>query len=690
MLDPKTVLPLLVSLFSSASFGFSAEVPEEEPVPAPEKPAKCWEISGPNEIRLLWKEEGVLPYEDNIEMSGKRVSGIISYSIDEEGKVSIEREIFFPQLHEFKSDEDSWFHDYRAYLQDTYGDELLPKLYVDEVEFVPGALEDVVINGVLNIHHAPSKSGLQLSRAFFPSMDERRFVEQWTLRNTTEETVKIQSGNSALRLEDFGARGKFSRLVTSNVPETLSLEAGESTVFSFDISARMEGEEWPASSSKDELGKRKKFLGQMSGSLQLETPDPVLNTLFEFSKIRASESIFESDLGLIHSPGGGRYYVGIWANDQAEYINPFFAYLGYDVGNKSAMNCFRAFAKEMNPEYEPLRYSFEIEGLVKPFPKDRGDAAMIAYGAAHYALALGDKEIAQELWPLIDWCLEYCHRMLTEEGVVASESDEMEGRIETGTANLSTSSLYYGALEHAADLSKELGHDPAEADLFQQRMKKLSAAIESYFGAEVEGLNTYKYYKEHRYLRHWICLPLVVGLHDRKEDTIKGLFEGLWSDNGVHVEKNSANEKVTRIFWDRGTLYALRGTLAAGATEQSLEKLSQFSNKRLLGDRVPYVVEAYPEGDMAHLSAESALYCRVYIEGLFGLQPTGLRSFAVTPRLPEGWNSMSLKGIQAFGEDFDLVVSRKGDGTLNVTVGKGDKVLQSVQLEEGGTGDFSF
>ena len=195
------------------------------------------------------------------------------------------------------------------------------------------------------------------------------------------------------------------------------------------------------------MDKRKALLDELKNSLQLNTPNPVLNQLFEFSKIRASESIFESKLGLIHSPGGGRYYVGIWANDQAEYVNPFFPYLGYDIGNESAMNTYRAFAKEINPEYEKIRYAFEIEGEVPPFLLDRGDAAMIAYGASHFALANGDKKIAEELWPLIKWCLEYCHRQLNKEGVVKSESDEMEGRIETGTANLSTSSLYFGALE---------------------------------------------------------------------------------------------------------------------------------------------------------------------------------------------------------------------------------------------------
>ena len=54
----------------------------------------------------------------------------------------------------------------------------------------------------------------------------------------------------------------------------------------------------------------------------------MLNKAFAFAKVRATESIFATKGGLMHGPGGGRYYAAIWANDQAEYANPFFGYLG--------------------------------------------------------------------------------------------------------------------------------------------------------------------------------------------------------------------------------------------------------------------------------------------------------------------------------------------------------------------------
>ena len=84
----------------------------------------------------------------------------------------------------------------------------------------------------------------------------------------------------------------------------------------------------------------------------------------------------------------------------------------------------------MNDEWKPIPSSIIAEGTdIWNGAGDRGDAAMIAHGAARYVLARGDKEEALRLWPLITWCLEYCNKQLTPEGVVASRSDELEGCI---------------------------------------------------------------------------------------------------------------------------------------------------------------------------------------------------------------------------------------------------------------------
>ncbi|HEY4195558.1 MAG TPA: hypothetical protein VGM63_08480, partial [Mucilaginibacter sp.] len=266
-----------------------------------------------------------------------------------------------------------------------------------------------------------------------------------------------------------------------------------------------------------------------------------------------------------------------------------------------------------------------------------------------------------------------------DQGVVNSDSDELEGRFPAGKANLSTNCLYYDALISAALLGKQLHVPKVQTDHYTEEANRLKINIEKYFGAIVDGYKTYKYYETNSVLRAWICMPLAMGIYDRKEETIEALFSPqLWTADGL------ATEEGDRTFWDRSTLYALRGVLQAGATKTAMTFLQYYSRRRLLGEHVPYPVEAYPEGNQRHLSAESGLYCRIFTEGLFGMRPTGFSSFNCTPRLPDNWNQMELRNIHSFGTIFDLMISRQVNGKILVSVLKG-KNLHTYTLTNGET-----
>jgi cellobiose phosphorylase len=109
----------------------------------------------------------------------------------------------------------------------------------------------------------------------------------------------------------------------------------------------------------------------------------------------------------------------------------------------------------------------------------------------------------------------------------------------------------------------------------------------------------------------------------------------------------------------------------------------------LLGEHVPYAVEAYPEGNQRHLSAESGLYCRIYTEGLFGIRPTGFTRFNCTPRLPAAWNRMALRNIHSFRNIFDLEVTRSGAGKLSITIKMAGKE-KKYTIKEGGTQEITL
>ena len=164
-----------------------------------------------------------------------------------------------------------------------------------------------------------------------------------------------------------------------------------------------------------------------------------------------------------------------------------------------------------------------------------------------------------------------------------------------------------------------------------------------------------------------------MGINNRKNATTDALLNKLWTENGVLVELNPQSP-LADIFWDRGTLYALRGTFKAGATDLSLEKLQAFSEKRLLGDHVPYVIEAYPENNMRHLSAESALYVRIITEGMLGIEPTGFTSFSLVPYLPESWGYVTIEKIRAFNSSIDINLIRVKSGIQLKVYNEGKKI----------------
>jgi hypothetical protein len=637
-----------------------------------------WRLNGHGGI--TWHIADNLPHHDHIEMSGKRVSTVVTYGVEADSSFYIKRAVVWPMLRTIPNNTHaSLIHEYTRDIAD--------EMTIDgknEHEKV----QEITLNGMINTQSELGNK-ISFSRIIFPSTEKPAIFEKYVLKNFSEDTVDVnipKTDDIYVTDAKKGVYGAYTLTYTITKNGSFTLAPGDSLVFGLVIAGKKDGENWEPFNIELELQARKDFIRYLWSNLILETPDSVLNTLFAFSKIRAAESIYQTKGGPMHGPGGLSYYAAIWANDQAEYINPFFPYLGYDYAIKSAINSFMMFARFMNDEYKPIPSSIIAEGTdIWNGAGDRGDAAMIAYGASRFALELGDSAVAEKLWPLIVWTLEYNHRKLNSEGVVASNTDELEGRFPSGKANLNTSSLYYDALNSAYYLGKALGKDPKLLKKYKQEAKTLKKNIENYFGANVMGFDTYRYYKGNKKLRAWICIPLTMGIYDRKEGTIDALFSPeLWTEDGL------ATVSGDKTFWDRATLYGFRGVFSAGDTKKGLEFLEKYSKRRLLGEHVPYPVEAWPEGGQQHLSAESGLYCRIYTEGLFGIRPTGLHSFNLTPQLPEDWDHMRLKKIHGFGEVFDIDVVRKNGDKLKVTVSKENKIFKTFEIRNGETVEVKF
>ena len=371
--------------------------------------ADRWAINSAGGI--TWQVDERVPHEDHIEMSGLRVSTVLRYGVDANGAFMLNRSMVWPMLRTIPNNT-------HASLMRRFAWNVTDMVEVNGQSLLNEKVKEVTLNGTMVVqseYTLPRKGKLGLTRILFPSVSNPAFCEKYILRNIGESAISVEIPSSRSVVETDAAKGvDGSYKLVSTINGQVARQLQQDLIAGF----------WD--------------------NLVLDTPDPVINTMFAFAKIRGAESIYDTKGGLMHGPGGESYYAAIWANDQAEYINPFFPYLGYEVGNRSALCSYEHFARFMNPEYKPLPSSIIAEGIdVWAGAGDRGDAAMVAYGASRYALSKGDKAEAEKLWPLIEWCLEYCRRNLNKSGVVASDADELENRFPAGKANLCTSSLYY-------------------------------------------------------------------------------------------------------------------------------------------------------------------------------------------------------------------------------------------------------
>lgn len=595
-----------------------------------------------------------LPHGDFIEQGGLRCGQVVEYHVDDQRHLSLKRGVVWPCLRIVPNDT-------TGSLIRRYGSEAEPRVNVDGTPLGPVVVDRVLLDGTLTILGRAGHD-LAVTRRTFPSPEHRCAIDRWTLRNTGTDRRTVAVGPMALRQDVPGPYGTNHIEVSCATPASTTLAPGQELSFAVVFRAWLDGEQADATDPAVDEAARRAHVAALQRDLRMETPVPELDRAFAFCKLRVAEAINATRGGLMLAPGGLTYYAAVWCNDNVEYAGPFFPFLGEDHANQASLNTYRLYRPFMRSDYRKIPSSIIAEGMdTWSGAGDRGDAAMYAYGCSRFCLARGDRTIAEELWPAIAWCLEYDRRQTTPQGVIASDTDELEGRLPTGKANLSTSALHYGGLRSAADLGRALGRKH-QAREYDRQADALAKAIERWFGASIEGFDTYRYYDSNTVLRSWICLPMCMGITGRREGTIAALLSPrLWTHDGLATQ---AGEKT---YWDRSTLYGFRAVFQGGGTAVGLRYLENYTRRRLLGEHVPYPVEVGPEGGQQHLASESALYCRIFTEGLFGILPTGLDRFRCTPRLPDSWPRMALRSIRAFGRSWDLVVEREA-ARMHVTV----------------------
>jgi hypothetical protein len=557
------------------------------------------------------------------------------------------------------------------------GRESTPEVRINDQPWKSEFPSSVTFDGMLTLTY-PEAGGVVVTRTVYPSMTKALVIEEWQVRNTTGKPVAVTVAPARTVKpvgEDLG--------IVWSCPEVKTAEVDAGGVLSFTtfVQAGLATVSDQAVNVAVERGARHALAeAAWRGPGRLETPEPMLDHAFALQKLHVLECPIETIKGVITHNGSLTYSPGIWANDPPEYSSPLFPFFGDAELNKASMNMYRVWLDYGREHDGAIPGCFWLANL-QVGQWERGDDAMILYGLSKFLLFQGDRAAAEEMWPLIEMCAASVLKHTTADGIIASESDEMEGRYPTGDANLSTSSLAYGGHRLAARLAQSLGKPTAE---FDQRAEALRKAIESYFGAEVEGFKTYRYYKENTTLRGWILLPLAMGITERQEATLDAMVsDQLWPTRMQGGDLLAASDR-RETEWGRETYYALRVMFKAGRTEQALDLTRRVVQAQIFGARGPY-----PDEDAIDMLCPGSLYPRVFTEGMFGIVPTGLDSFECTPWLPKAWPRMALRDLRAFGQSWDLVVERAGD-QQKVTVLSGGKTLMTGLGPAGKTYALTF
>jgi len=533
-------------------------------------------------------------------------------------------------------------------------------------------------DGLLTLTY-PMNAGVVVTRTVYPSMSEAAVIDEWQLRNTSNKTLTVLvAPNSKVTAVD--EQVEIVRSCTGI--ETIAVKAGGEVSFVASMVAHLTATPTPKLDvAAAHAARRTMADAAWHGPGRLETPDPQLDLAFTLQKFHVLECPMETIKGVITHNGSLIYAPGVWANDPVEYSSPLFPFFG-DAGlNRASMNMYRIWQDHCQQNgIVPFPGSFEGPAL-KLTQHERGDDAMVLYGLSKFLLFQGDRAAAADLWPLIEFSAASVLSHTTADGIVASQTDEMEDRYPTGKANLSTSSLAYGGYRLAARLAQSL-NKPVAAD-FNQRADALRKGIESYFGAVIEGFPTYRYYKDNTTLRGWILLPLAMGITERKDGTVAALIsDKLWPNRMEGADILAESTRPTE--WGRETYYALRVLFKAGKTEEALDLTRRVVAAQIFGSKGPY-----PDEDAIDMLCPGSLYPRVFTEGLFGIVPTGLDSFECTPWLPKAWPRMALRDLRAFGHSWDLLVERDGD-QQKVTVTSAGKTLLTATGPAGKTYSVTF
>ncbi|HEX6431554.1 MAG TPA: hypothetical protein VF008_27875, partial [Niastella sp.] len=260
---------------------------------------------------IEWPIDNRVPHYDHVEMSGEKISVWVQYGVNADGQPSLNRTMVFPTFRLLPV---------RTLASMTYNitDGELPRFLINDKLLKAGVYNATVATdmpekvvsirqkGILQINSEIGKDRtIALQRTLFPSIDKPVAIEKWVFTNTGKQPVKVEM--EYLHREVRPAADRTTPVqhsfIVSTVNEGLkTVPPGDSVQFAILYQAINKNNPLATVDVNAEQNARQQRVSDILSLLQLETPDPVLNTAFAFAKIRATESIFKTKGGYMHGP----------------------------------------------------------------------------------------------------------------------------------------------------------------------------------------------------------------------------------------------------------------------------------------------------------------------------------------------------------------------------------------------------
>ena len=172
---------------------------------------------------IVWNVKPGEVHRDTIEMSGRKVSAIVTYGVAKDGALTLSRQVVFPTLRTIPNNT-------HASLIYAFGEDAAPRIFIGGWR-ANEVVKRIHHRGLITVESTLGREGeVALVRTIFPSTGKPALIEKYAFTNHGTSSVAIEVENTEKTVRTAASRGvRGEYLITSRVqePGVKTLQPGE-------------------------------------------------------------------------------------------------------------------------------------------------------------------------------------------------------------------------------------------------------------------------------------------------------------------------------------------------------------------------------------------------------------------------------------------------------------------------------